>query len=365
MRILAYEFRERTPPAELPLWRFGENPTDYGVHVWNARSVKEVGGDYTRRGNRLLLDIEHNKARPEDPAKPVPTAGYARLEIRAGVPWLVFDWSAIGVEQIRTGQRLYLSPDYKVDPVTGEITQLNRVSLVAEPGTHYARILATRGSMDPKTVKEALDALIAGDSEKCAEILKRSIADAAGAAAPALDAPVDAAVPAAEPPPADAPGAEPPKEEPQMTEKKDEPVSVAAAKPAATPAPKAPTAVDSAARLVAEFDAFKRDALLEKHGSRLAEPQRVWASKQSYDVVKGLIDSSPEPKPATEKVVTATRGAEQGTKAPAPKGEHTSILASAFGRSEAPSPIETKGNALIFRPMSREQARAFLAAKVK
>lgn len=47
--------------------------------------------------------------------------------------------------------------------------------------------LATRarngGKMDPKMIAEALDALIAGDTAKCAELLKGLIANAAGAAA--------------------------------------------------------------------------------------------------------------------------------------------------------------------------------------
>jgi hypothetical protein len=44
-----------------------------------------------------------------------------------------------------------------------------------------ARLAVSGGRMDPKIIKEALDALIAGDSEKCMEILKGAIAAAAGA----------------------------------------------------------------------------------------------------------------------------------------------------------------------------------------
>lgn len=51
--------------------------------------------------------------------------------------------------------------------------------------TKISRLTAGGKSMDPKLVNEALDALIAGDTEKCAEILKGLVATAAGGEAPA------------------------------------------------------------------------------------------------------------------------------------------------------------------------------------
>ena len=146
---------ERVPPAEIQLWNVGENRTDYGTHVWSDRSVAEISARYAERGNPLLIDVEHNGANVD--GEPALTGGYARLEIRDGAPWLSFDWSAYGAEQIATGQRRFLSPEYDVDADTNEIIRLYRVSLVADPGTHRARVLAsaalnaTQGSpiMDP------------------------------------------------------------------------------------------------------------------------------------------------------------------------------------------------------------------------
>jgi hypothetical protein len=148
MRVLAYAFKPGEPPRELQLWSIGDNPTDYGLHRWTARSVAEVTRAYLAKGNPLQIDIEHNTAPPEHhegpplPAELRPTGGYARLEIRGGAPWLVFDWSEVAMAQIRTRQRLFLSPDYIVDKKTGEIVGLNCISLVGNPGTHGARILA-------------------------------------------------------------------------------------------------------------------------------------------------------------------------------------------------------------------------------
>jgi phage I-like protein len=129
-------------PTEFQLWRPGPNPTDYGVHVWSERSAREVMARYNARGNPLLIDVEHNGAKLEG-GEPSTTGGYARLELRNGAPWLVFAWSAYAVDQIATGQRRFLSPEYDIDRSTGEILGVVRVSLVADPGTHNARLLAS------------------------------------------------------------------------------------------------------------------------------------------------------------------------------------------------------------------------------
>lgn len=149
-----YEFTPGVPPAEIRLWAAGDIPTDYGVHRWTERSAAEVLAEYERRGNPLQIDVEHNQAdkvRAENegfaPAEE-PTGGYARLELRAGEPWLVFDWSSFAVEQLQSKQRRFLSPEYLVDPDTKEVTRLVRVSLVGDPATHGAPILASREAAD-------------------------------------------------------------------------------------------------------------------------------------------------------------------------------------------------------------------------
>lgn len=141
IRQRAYANVTREPPKEIQLWNRGSNPTDYGVHVWNQRSILEVMTRYGKRGNPIVLDVEHNGAQLAN-GEPAITAGYARLEVRAGAPWLVFEWSDYGRQQIASGARRFLSPEYDVDSKTGEIVTLYRVSLVADPGTHRARMLA-------------------------------------------------------------------------------------------------------------------------------------------------------------------------------------------------------------------------------
>lgn len=143
-QVRAYAFTPGDAPAEIKLWNRGQNATDYGIHLWTENSAASVMADYERRGNPLQVDVEHNSAKPPTSADDIgPTGGYARLELRSGEPWLVFDWSEYAVEQLRSKQRRFLSPEYDVDKQSGEITRLVRVSLVADPGTHNARMLAS------------------------------------------------------------------------------------------------------------------------------------------------------------------------------------------------------------------------------
>ena len=341
-RIGAFALGSREPPEALQLWNFGPNPTDYGVHIWNERSIEEVVATYNARGNPLPVDIEH-KIATKDPATPAPeTGGYARLEIRDGLPWVVFDWSAVAVEQIKTGQRRFLSPDYDVDKATGEIVRLYRVALVADPGTHHARTLASsltsKGpAMHPMLLAALKAALTAQDPKAAIESLLQELESAGATGMPTADEePVtatDTEKPESPPEDGDKPVPAPGEDKlektaaaPVMPEKKsaDENVKPYAAASGNTPtgpgvdADKSKVAASSAdpavAAVAADLADFKRNVLLESHGQRLDPSVRVWASSQSYDVVKGLLDSLPDA-PTAPARPSVTRGATQGIQA--------------------------------------------------
>jgi Mu-like prophage I protein len=330
-RVKAYAFESKDPPADIQLWNVGDNPTDYGVHKWTDRSQTEVVARYNERGNPLLIDVEHNGATVDGEA--TETGGYARLELREGAPWLVFDWSAYALEQIATRQRLFLSPEYDVDADTNEITKLYRVSLVADPGTHRARILAaalssnaTEGNqMDPTL--SAIMALLDSVSDPAAAIdaVRGFVAALPGAeAAP----PVDEAVLTDAPPPAKA------DDKPAFAaagDGDDDKKKVEAAAPStAAAAASAPVAAPAAAVVVAasaviETESVKaarahavqsenalRDMILLQDGHRLAPSVRTWASSQPLAVVRGLVGAAPEAQTPPARV-SATRGAGHGT----------------------------------------------------
>lgn len=289
--IRAFAFEPGVPPARLQLWNVGDNPTDYGVHRWTERSIKEVCSHYEARGNPLQIDIEHAGFIGPD-GKPLPSAGMCSLELVNGAPVLVFDWSAVGAEQIATKQRRYLSPEYFVDEKTGEITGLVRVSLVADPGTHNARILASAGKqrpMDPMTLAALKAASLAEDPAAAIKALIEQIEAAEDSGPPSSEKPEAAA--AAEPP-----------ADPKAPEEKKEAAADPAKDPAAPPATPygasaqvaASAASPDVAALAKDLDGLKRDALLKEHGDRLEPGIRIWASSQSFDVVKGLFDHLPK-----------------------------------------------------------------------
>src|SRR5262245_36483810 len=113
-------------PDRFRIWRAGANPGDYGELNFTPRAAESVMADYLRRGNALVMDIEHalNPAiNPKlDPERPPPTAGYLALELVSGELWGVPRWSdcgrpapvpgevCCGKHQIESGQRCYVSP---------------------------------------------------------------------------------------------------------------------------------------------------------------------------------------------------------------------------------------------------------------
>jgi len=386
-KVAAYAFIPGDPPAEIQLWNVGDNPTDYGVHKWTQRSVREAFGAYRKRGNPLQIDIDHNCSEEERAAaatdEPPLTGGYAHLEIRHGAPWLRFDWSAVGAEQLATRQRLFLSPEYLVDQDTGEITDVIRVSLVGSPGTHNARMLASAkriragaGNMIDPVVLAALEAALEAEDPKAAiESLLAKLKSASG------DEPADAPLPvddvAAE---GDAAEGDAPKEEPVAAGADDEKKDPVATAKAAVARAKAAAKQTSSLKIVAELgkdakaslealtarvEGVERDRLLEQQGHRLASSIRAWAAEQPLAVVKGLIKSAPEEAaPATR--IAATRGAGQGGNR-APMSEDEKVRAELDRRmnvSTAAAPVvRREGTKVFFTPLTQAQARAHVAAK--
>lgn len=287
-------------PAEIQLWNAGENPTDYGVHVWNERSIAEVTARYQERGNPLLVDVEHNGAALET-GEPAVTAGYARLEVRSGAPWLVFEWSDYGRQQIASGQRRFLSPEYDVDKDTGEILALYRVSLVADPGTHRARMLAAalqgEKQMDLAVILAALRAALAAEDPAVAkESIGNLLAELEKGAGGGGDAPADPGVTAADPTADD----DDKDKDPPMTtaaddeddkEKKPETAKAKAARKTASEGDAVRSATAGALR---QIEDAQRDHLMLTRGERLEPSIRRWAEKQPLAVVKGLLDAAPE-----------------------------------------------------------------------
>lgn len=346
MRFLAFAFRPGTPPDAIKLWNIGANPTDYGVHKWTDRSVREVLAVYEARGNPLQIDVEHNAA--DAPRSDKPTGGYARLELREREPWLVFDWSAFAVEQIATRQRLFLSPEYDVDKTTGEIVRLVRVSLVGDPGTHHARMLASAarvttgaGPMNLALILAALRAALAAEDPEVAKTqmaaLIAEIEKAAGGASEG-EPPASEEAAAEDPPPApeketqQASGEAAP---PPAEEDKREPVAASAKKP--VPAKAVPTvAVDvanQAALALAKVAVLEAQNRVLAHASRIPEGLRSFAAMLDEAQFARFVEGLPE-LPASEQTtgIRASTKVTKGSDPNRPSGQMPAEDASAMAR---------------------------------
>lgn len=343
IRIRAYEFKPGKPPQEIQLWRIGDNPTDYGVHRWTERSAREVMAGYERRGNPLQIDIDHNCADPPKSDAPVPTGGYARLELRDGAPWLVFDWSAYAIEQIATRQRLFLSPEYFVDKQTGEIVKLVRVSLVSSPGTHNARMLASAKRvragghrMDP-TLLAALKAILEAEDPK--EALGNLLAELEAGSGDKPQEP--AATESGDGAPA----------EPSEEEDKDKPAA-AKAKASAKDSDQSIELAQRVAALEADNLALKEEKRkaqigekIAAAGNRIPDSLKAFAATLDLDKLEKFIAGLPEP---TTKGLKASSKPTQGDSSNAnePAGElpdeDARVMAKTFGNANLRTESITK-----------------------
>lgn len=358
-RVVAGGLRvnEKTPPHDIQIWNVGENPTDYGVHIWNDRSIASAMARYQERGNPLVIDVEHIGTKTAE-GKPAPTGGYASLELRDGAPWLTFAWSDYGTEQIQSGERLFLSPEYDVDPDTGEILALYRVSLVADPGTHRARYLASakgHEGMDPMTLAALRAALEADDPKAAIEALLKQLESVDGApAAAAADEEPKPAVPAS---------AEADTEEEPIAAAADEelkPAMIASAKSAKPSKDAALTTQATSA--IRQIQNAQRDHLIATQGERLEPSIRRWASSQSLAVVDGLLKATPRKEEATSRATPT-----QGKRTAQPVSTQSSLEAEIFGglglRMQAYRAPFVREDGVFVLPVNKPSAvRAHVAA---
>lgn len=208
-------------PSEFQIYRWGENPTTKGSLLFDRKSADEIMADYQKHGVDLAIDLEHDSTSPAARAMRADAAdarGYTKLEVRADGLWAVgVQWSSDGAARLRDGRQRYISPFCMFDPKTRRIARLVNLALVAQPATDNASpLMAARmsGTMDPKLVSAAIDAIEAGDTAKALDLLKQLVVAAAGgeAADQAEDqTPGDPMAAAELPPPAPSSGEPKPK----------------------------------------------------------------------------------------------------------------------------------------------------------
>jgi len=199
------------PPGEFRVFTAGVVDTTKGQFLFDEKAAALVMSEYQAHGIDLMVDYDHASLSSfsVDPAQAGKAAGWFGLEVRGGELWAVnVRWTVQAASALRAREWRFMSPAFTTDEA-GRITSVLNVAITNMPATRRLEPLmaASMGAcMDPKLVAEALDALVAGDAEKCAELLKGLIAAAAGGE-PAPEAPEAPAVEEMAAPPVPAEGA--------------------------------------------------------------------------------------------------------------------------------------------------------------
>lgn len=196
-------------PTEFLIFPAGKSDSTKGVAVFDDTAARSVMAEYEKQGVDVQIDLEHHSLLSPDVRHYDPDArGWCKLEVRDGALWAVaVRWTPDGAERLREKRQRYISPAFRVNE-HDRVLELVNIAICARPATYDAEplVAANRSEqqMDPKLVQEALDALVAEDDAKCAEILKSMLAAAAGGGAPPADPAVEDETltepPAGEPP---------------------------------------------------------------------------------------------------------------------------------------------------------------------
>lgn len=183
------------PPTEFRLFIAGWNSTEKGNYLFDDVAAESVMTCYAKWGIDLMIDLEHQSLAVE-PGAADPTArdarGWAKLALRPdGALWCTeVRWTPDGIKRLSEKAQRYISPAFESDPKTKRVLKIINVALVALPATHKTPALVAAsvtkwkgGSVDPKLIKQALEAIESGDAKAASEILKALIAAAAGSPA--------------------------------------------------------------------------------------------------------------------------------------------------------------------------------------
>jgi phage I-like protein len=283
--LLNIAFACGAPPSEFRIFTAGIVDTAKGAFVFDEAAAALVMAEYEKHGIDLMLDYDHASLgtdRSPDPAQAGKAAGWFNLEVRDGELWAVnVRWTPPAAEALARKEWRFMSPAFTTDE-NGRVTSLLNVAITNLPATRNlqplmaASLLKRLNSMNPEAVQKALDALIAGDTEACAELLKGMIADAASGGEPAEAAPE---APAEMAKPAEEPAAEEPKPE------EDEEKKAAAV---VTSRLIALTGAGSVVAALAAVEAFKASHLeLETERQRLAAER---ATLEASERRRGCVD---------------------------------------------------------------------------
>ncbi len=175
------------PPAEFQIFTAGLVETVKGTFVFDRAAADAVMAEYHAHAIDLMIDYDHASLDTGvDPALSGKAAGWFNLELRNGALWAVnVRWCPPAADALRRKEWRFMSPAFEVSG--DRIVAVMNVAITNLPATRRlsplmaASVTATGESnmLSAETLKEALDALIAGDEAKCMELLKGIVIEAA------------------------------------------------------------------------------------------------------------------------------------------------------------------------------------------
>lgn len=176
------------PPSEFRIFTAGTVESTKGEILFDDAAAESVMTEYAEHGIDLMIDYDHASLAYAslDPAQAGKAAGWFNLEVRGGELWAVnVRWTAPAADALRRKEWRFMSPAFNTDKA-GRVTSLLNVAITNLPATRRleplmaASVTALGATMlSAETIKEALDALIAGDEAKCMDLLKGIVTEAA------------------------------------------------------------------------------------------------------------------------------------------------------------------------------------------
>jgi phage I-like protein len=182
-------------PTEFRVFHAGVNDSAKGPSLFDEQAAADVMADFRRSNVDQIVDLEHDSLSPETRmlrADAADARGWYKLEVRPGPELWAVDvrWNADGAERIRSKRQRYTSPAFYLNSKTGRVMRLRNVALVSMPATFGAEPLIAasvdpRGnSMNPETIKKAIEALKSEDAKAALAILEEMVMSAATGEAP-------------------------------------------------------------------------------------------------------------------------------------------------------------------------------------
>jgi phage I-like protein len=131
-------------PTEFQIFHAGLNTTEKGDFLFDSQAAQDVIADASRRGVRVMIDLEHLSLDQESRAFDPDARGSCLLKVGDDGALIATDvkWTNDGGTRLTEGRQSYISPVVDYDEKTRRVKAIHNLALTAIPATHGAQQLA-------------------------------------------------------------------------------------------------------------------------------------------------------------------------------------------------------------------------------